>query len=274
MKKLLLIGGGGMLGTALEHALSSRHALTVLDRDQFDISKGHWNKLSVAGFDYVINAAGLINRRQEDAGQFYTVNAIFPHMLSALCAREGARFIHFSTDCVFDGIRAPFYEDSPRGATDLYGTTKMLGEPNLALVIRTSIIGPESKNYYNLLCWTLSQNHINGFTNHLWNGVTTLEIARLVDRIISESLFAEGVRHIFSEECSKYDLLRMICENFTHKAQITPSSAPEPRDTRLRTKYPEFHHALGIRSMQRQLTDLLAVAKPNGRWIYQESATA
>ncbi len=274
MNKLLLIGGSGMLGTALHYLLSQKHALTTLERSQFDIVKGHWDALSVTGFDYVINAAGLINRRQVDAGHFYTVNAIFPHVLSTLCAHSGARLIHFSTDCVFDGVLAPFLEDSPRGATDLYGTSKMFGEPNLALVIRTSIIGPEARNFYNLLCWTLSQNHINGFTNHMWNGVTTLEIARLVDRIISESLYVEGVRHIFSDDCSKYELIKMICGIFTHKAQITPISAPEPRDTRLRTKYPELHRTIGIRSMEQQLKDLLAVTQPNGHWVNNRDAIA
>lgn len=267
MKKLLLIGSGGMLGTALNHALSQRHMVSTLDRSQFDIAKGRWDKLSVAGFDYVINAAGLINRRQDDAAHFYTVNAIFPHVLSTLCAHSGARLIHFSTDCVFDGVRAPFSEDSPRDATDLYGTSKMLGEPNLALVIRTSIIGPEARNFYNLLCWALSQNHINGFTNHMWNGVTTLEIARLVERIISESLYVEGVRHIFSDDCSKYELIKMICDRFRHNACVSPARAPAPRDTRLRTKYPDFARSLGVQTMERQLTDLLAVTGRDGRWI-------
>jgi dTDP-4-dehydrorhamnose reductase len=274
MNRLLLIGGSGMLGTALHYVLSQKHALTTLERSQFDIVKGHWDALSVTGFDYVINAVGLINRRQDDAAHFYAINSVFPHVLAALCARSGARLIHFSTDCVFDGHQAPYFEDSPVSAADLYGKSKSLGEPNLALVIRTSIIGPEARNFYNLLCWALSQNHINGFTNHMWNGVTTLEIARLVDRIISESLYVEGVRHIFSDDCSKYELIKMICGIFTHKAQITPISAPAPRDTRLRTKYPELHRTIGVRSMERQLKDLLAVTEPNGHWINYRSVIA
>lgn len=274
MKKLLLIGSNGMLGTALNHVLSQGCAVSTLDRSQFDIAKGEWNKLSVAGFDYVINAAGIINRRQEDSASFYAVNSIFPHALSALCARSGVRLIHFSTDCVFDGHQAPYFENSPKLANDVYGKSKSLGEPNLALVIRTSIIGPEIQNFYNLLCWTLSQDHINGFTDHLWNGVTTLELSLLVGRIIKESLYTEGVRHIFSDDFSKYDLVKMICRNFRHNATVSPARSTVPRDTRLRTRHPDFIRLLGIKGMEHQLADLLAVTDPNGRWINLRSAVA
>ncbi|MGK2871466.1 MAG: SDR family oxidoreductase [Alphaproteobacteria bacterium] len=274
MKKLLLIGSDGMLGTALAYVLSQRHKVSRLDRSQFDITLAKWDMLSFDGFDYVINAAGLINRRQEDVSNFYIVNSVFPHVLSAQCARSKARLIHFSTDCVFDGVHAPYYEDSPRNAPDLYGSTKALGEPPLALVIRTSIIGPEARNFYNLLCWALAQQHINGFINHMWNGVTTLELARLVDHIIEETLFVEGVRHIFSDDCSKHDLLKMICNIFGHLPHITAASAPGPRDVRLRTKFPEYYRMLGIRSLERQLTDLLPLAGPDGHWIEQRSTTA
>ena len=182
--------------------------------------------------------------------------------------------IHFSTDCVFDGLNAPYDESSARSATDLYGRSKALGEPNMALVIRTSIIGPEANNFYNLLCWALSQTTIDGFTDHLWNGVTTLELARLVDDIISQSLFAEGVRHIFSNGCSKYALIKLICDRFDHKVQLIPVLSPTPRDTRLRTNFTEFHHSLGIRSLERQMMDLLPVTMPDGRWIrHRSSAT-
>lgn len=273
MKKLLLIGSNGMLGSALRHVLSKRHSLSAFDRRQFDIAKGQWENLSVSGFDYVINAAGLINRRHVTDAELYTVNAVFPHVLSALCARHGARLIHFSTDCVFDGVHAPFYENSPRLAQDAYGKSKALGEPALALVIRTSIIGPECGNFYNLLCWTLAQTHINGFTGHLWNGVTTLEAARVIDQIIERSLFTEGVRHIFADDCSKYELVQMICRAYGHPAHITPDAAGAPRDTRLRTNYPEFLGSFGIQSMPDQLRQLCAVSNHEGRWINDRSIT-
>lgn len=274
MKKLLLIGSEGMLGSALLHVLSRSNDVSTLDRCQFDIAKAEWQKLSVAGFDYVINAAGLINRRVEERESFYIINAIFPHVLSALCARHGCGLIHFSTDCVFDGVHAPFYEDSPAAAPDLYARSKALGEPAQALVIRTSIIGPEQKHYYNLLCWSLAQTHIKGFTNHLWNGITTFELARLIEKIISGSLYVEGVRHLFSEDSSKYELIRSICAVFSHDAHIAETLAPETRDTRLRTRFPDFIQALGIRPRQQQLMELLNLAGSNGRWLKQEQCAS
>lgn len=255
-----------MLGTALRHVLSERHELVCLDRHAFDIASDDWRHLSVDGFDYVLNAAGLINRRDAPDEHYYRVNAVFPHALSTLCALAGARLIHFSTDCVFDGRNGPFDEAAPTAAADLYGRTKALGEPLGALVIRTSIIGPESHNKYNLLCWTLAQRRINGFTNHFWNGVTTLELARMIARIIDEALFEPGIRHIYSEPLHKCDLVRLICETFGHDAQITPMPAPDMRDTRLCTVYPEFLARLDPHPLRQQIADLVAVSRPDGSW--------
>jgi dTDP-4-dehydrorhamnose reductase len=266
MSRLLVLGRDGMLGAALAHGLAKTHTVTALARADFDIESGRWQALPVEGYDCVLNAAGLINKREVPADAFYTVNAVFPHALAAHCRNAGVKLIHFSTDCVFAGNGAPYYEDSPTDALDVYGRSKALGEPLHGMTLRTSIIGPEVRNGYNLMCWGLRQRAIKGFTNIYWNGVTTVALTTAIGRIIAQGLYVDGVRHLHSTDASKHDVLKMICTAFGSKAEITPTEWPTPRDVRLRTRHPDLLAALEIPPLERQLADLVPLSTPDGYW--------
>jgi dTDP-4-dehydrorhamnose reductase len=83
----------------------------------------------------------------------------------------------------------------------VYGKTKSLGEvrsPNVNH-LRCSIIGPEQKGHLSLLDWLLNQPQgakVCGYTNHLWNGVTTLAFAKLCHGIMSKQLELSHVQHV------------------------------------------------------------------------------
>lgn len=266
MRRILLLGSEGMLGSALARVLKAKFEITALTRVDFDIESAAWSALPVAGYDYVLNAAGMINKRQDNPDTFYTVNAVFPHVLAELCAARGVRLIHFSTDCVFAGTAAPYYEDARTDADDLYGRTKILGEPVTGMTLRTSIIGPELRNAYNLLCWALAQREIRGFTNIFWNGLTTVALAHAVHTIIERDLYVSGLRHLHATDCSKCDLVKIICSAFGSDARITPVEWEFVRDVRLRTRHPEFMAQLNIPPISEQIAELVPLADRNGRW--------
>ena len=99
--------------------------------------------------DVVVNAVGLV-KQLEEAGDPYlavAINSLLPHRLAGVCERTGARLIHISTDCVFDGRRGGYVETDLPNAQDLYGRSKALGETTpaepAALTLRTSFIGRE-----------------------------------------------------------------------------------------------------------------------------------
>ena len=99
--------------------------------------------------------------------------------------------IQIATDCVYSGKTGGYNEDSLHDALDAYGKTKSLGEVRSStfLNIRSSIIGPEINHKVLLLEWFLKQPKgavLNGFSNHLWNGVTTLQFAELCLTIIKK----------------------------------------------------------------------------------------
>jgi len=106
----------------------------------------------------------------------------------------------------------------------------MLGEPQECLTLRTSIVGEELSGFMSLLEWTKKQNGkaINGYTNHLWNGVTTKEFGNICSKIIDDrSRYPQnGVYHIFSDTVSKYDMLLAFNEKYSLNCHINPDPKP------------------------------------------------
>jgi len=123
--------------------------------------------------------------------------------------------IHVTTDCVFSGKTGSYHEYSTPDETNDYGTSKSLGELCDGTIIRTSIIGEELTNKRSLLEWVISNENrtINGYSNHFWNGVTCLQLAKIIYKIINENSYWKGVRHIYSPtSVSKYELCKMISD--------------------------------------------------------------
>ena len=77
------------------------------------------------------------------------------------------------------------------------------------IIIRTSFIG----EYSGLLKWIISNknNIIDGYNNCIWNGITALELAKFIKKIINLKLLDEKIIHIFSnKKYSKYELCKLI----------------------------------------------------------------
>ena len=143
--------------------------------------------------DSVINCIGILIKgsKNNPANAIY-VNAYFPHKLSEILHSilPNSKVIHISTDCVFSGAEGNYKDSDIKNALDTYGMTKNLGEliNDKDLTIRTSIIGPElKKNGEGLMHWVFNQREVgelNGYQKSIWGGVTTLELAKIIDKKI------------------------------------------------------------------------------------------
>ena len=248
--RLLILGGSGMLGHQLWRGLHSLHDTWVTLRrpvadfaahNLFDEAKAIQvdditdddalgRALGQAKPEAVINCVGLIKQRDEASDESLTrrVNAEFPHHLAKRCGEAGARLIHFSTDCVFAGTEGNYTESDPPDATDLYGQSKHRGEVADAhcVTLRTSVIGHELGTNFALLDWFLSQRGqaVSGFTKAIYSGLTTLEMARIVERILTCHTDLSGVWHVASEPISKFELLKLCQAKLGWDGVIEPSA--------------------------------------------------
>jgi dTDP-4-dehydrorhamnose reductase len=175
--------------------------------------------------DVIINCMGIIKREDVPKIDFTSVNTIFPHTVAYVCESVGAELLHVSTDCVYDGLEGNYDENHIHTADDLYGMSKSGGEVDNATVIRTSLIGEEVGQSRSLIEWIKSNANktVNGYTNHVWNGITCLQFAKLCDDIIENGLFWRGVKHIISpSKITKHDLVKLISDVYELNINVMP----------------------------------------------------
>jgi len=222
--KILLFGRYGMLGNYVYHKLSQYYDIIFFTRKEYDIESNDYEKLNflIKNIDVIINCAGIIPHKSTNIKENISVNALFPQLLNCICIQQNIKFIHITTDCVFSGDRGNYKEDDIHDSTYIYGITKSTGEPKGACIIRTSIIGEEIKSKVSLLEWTKSQNKIYGYTNHYWNGITCFQLSEIIFEIIEKNMYWKGVRHIYGEKVSKYNLIKKIIKIYNLNVELIP----------------------------------------------------
>lgn len=247
--KILILGATGMLGQTLFTNLSERDSLDVyatarslsglekwfapelLAKIQGGVEAENFDSilrvLAEVRPDVVINCIGIIKQLPvaKDPLISISINSLFPHRLALACKAVGARMIHVSTDCVFDGAKGNYTEKDESNATDLYGRTKFLGEvyyPH-CVTLRTSIIGHELKGRHGLIDWFLSQEgKVRGFTRAIYTGFPTVEISKIISQYVIPNKELSGLYQVSSTPISKYDLLRLVADCYGKQIEIEP----------------------------------------------------
>ena len=267
-KKIIVLGGSGMLGSMVADYLSRDPDLEVTATTRTEklaavcqarLGKINWLLLdataadggscakSIAGFDWVINAIGIIkplihDDNPQEIERALRVNALFPHTLASAASATGSRVLQIATDCVYDGTKGHYVEPDTHDPLDVYGKTKSLGEVFAKEVhhLRCSIIGPEFKEPKSLLEWFLGQSEgaqVNGFVNHNWNGVTTLHFAKLCQGVIKEDLPLPRLQHVVPRgEVTKHEMLGHFARCFRREdLTVNPTAAATVIDRTLAT---------------------------------------
>lgn len=235
--RYLVLGGAGMAGHVVARFLAARGhdvdtvarshrvvpvdiTLDVTDRDGLD-------RVVTGGvYDVVVNCVGmLIEACERDPAAAVLTNAHLPQYLAGLLAGRTTRLIQLSTDCVFSGKAGPYAEGASYDGQRVYDRSKALGEVvnGKDLTLRMSIIGPEvDAGGDGLFNWfARQQGRIKGYTRALWNGVTTVELARAIEALSAEDV--SGLVHLVpAESVSKFELLHKLDAVFGAGLEIEP----------------------------------------------------
>lgn len=200
---------GNIVGTEKDKIIQINHI------DEYQINK----IIEAFAPSHIVNCIGVIKQKSSDLQnieEVIKINSVLPHVIYRLSRNSESRLIHFSTDCVFSGCVGDYMEEDISDATDLYGKSKYLGELNAAdsLTIRTSIIGHEYLSKNSLLEWFLAQRgDVRGFHNAFFNGLTTFEIAKILEDHILADRSLNGTLHVGGNSISKFHLLKLF-KNF------------------------------------------------------------
>lgn len=143
--RLLLFGASGQVGTALQRTTPASWTVTAHDVGETDIR----NERAVAAAIDSVRPAAIINcaaftnvdGAEGQPDEAHMVNAVAPGIIAAAAARAGVRFIHISTDYVFDGeAHKPYRTDAATGPRSVYGQTKLDGENRVRRADPSSVI--------------------------------------------------------------------------------------------------------------------------------------
>lgn len=195
-------------------------------------------------YDVVINCIGILNQAaEENHSMALYLNSYLPHLIAETIKDIKTKLIHMSTDCVFAGNTGPYFEKSLRDGKTFYDRSKALGEveDDRNLTFRNSIVGPDmNENGIGLFNWFMKQNGaIKGFTSVLWTGVTTLTLAKAMEKAIEENLC--GLYNLVNNiSISKYDLLVLFNKYFRNNRLIIEKNDDLKLDKSLRNSRSDF----------------------------------
>lgn len=241
MKKVAVLGSTGMAGHVIatyleekEYVIYNTSRSAANNKNSASIDACNIEELEKwldkVDPDYVINCIGVLqNDSDQRPDKAILLNAFLPQKLAFKYKNSQTKVIHLSTDCVFSGATGGYTEDSTQDGTTIYDRSKALGEIRNCkdLTFRMSIIGPDiNENGGGLFNWFMKQSgKINGYTKAVWNGVTTIELARAIDSAIKCDL--RGLYHLTPQTpILKYDLLSLIGDVFDRDdIQIEPYDA-------------------------------------------------
>jgi len=274
MTRIAILGSSGMLGSTLTQVLSLRFD-EVIEFNRSGVPQIKSNRcfkidaatnpdftqlFSRLNIDYLVNSIGMIKQviNEDDPSDLQKtreVNCEFVAKLNVYSEVTGVPVIQIGTDCVFSGSRGDYLETDLFEATDIYSQTKIDGERKspLAMILRTSIVGKEIKKSNSLLDWVLSQKintELNGYSNHIWNGLTTLHFSNIVKGIVEANNFRAGTFHVVPNgRVSKYELLKIISGKFNRlDLKIVGFETTTPVNRSLGTINPSFNRQLWVQA--------------------------
>lgn len=250
MTRILITGASGLLGVNLALEAAKRYEVVGVLHTQrlhnpgFETTQADLLQpnevarvLDEAKPDWVINCAALadLDACEQQSQLAQQLNAELPGRLATETSKRGLRFLHVSTDAVYDGSKGDYREKDAPAPISVYGRTKRLGElavrgANIkALIVRPNLFGWSvsgqrslAEFFYNNL---RAGNSVSGFSDRFFCPLHVGDLAAIMLELLEKDL--NGHYHVVSSDnVSKYDFGVAIAKRFGLDAKlIEPAGA-------------------------------------------------
>jgi dTDP-4-dehydrorhamnose reductase len=230
-----------MLGRDLDLMSRSKYSVSVLGRDELDITSRDAlaARLSRSPVDWVINCAAAtdVDRCEREPEWAYAVNAQGAGNVAAACEAVGARLIHLSTDFVFSGeLRRPYVETDAVDPINVYGASKLAGEREVmthcpgATIVRTQwLYGRHGRSFPRAILNRAKSHPVEGLrvvSDQTGAPTWTVHLARKLAWLVETPI--PGIVHLNNAgECTRHEwaieLLRAARFDDVHVAECLSS---------------------------------------------------
>ena len=287
--KVIVTGAGGQLGRALQATAPAHADIVALDRAALDIG----DEAAVVALvdetepDLIINAAAYtaVDRAEADQDAAYRINATGAGNLAAAAAVQRSRYIHVSTDFVFDGASgSPYRPDHPTAPIGIYGASKLAGEQAVlqadpdALIIRTAwVYGSTGHNFVRTMLRLMTErDEVRVVADQIGTPTFADGLARALWAL--DAAGATGIHHwTDSGATSWYDFAVAIQEEalaiglLSRAVPVVPIATSDYPTPARRPAYSVLDKSSAIALLgapaphwRAQLRDMLGVIKANG----------
>lgn len=135
--KALIVGTTGQLARALRRVTPQSVHVVALSRDEYRLGDSSEldRHLDVHSPDVLINAAAYtaVDQAESDRHSAFAANAEAVALMAESCEQRSIKFVHVSTDFVFDGSAGrPYRPDDATNPLGVYGLSKLEGEQRIA----------------------------------------------------------------------------------------------------------------------------------------------
>lgn len=270
--KILLLGGAGMLGHALQETFTDSD-LTVWDRPELDITNREQVKEKIAALkpEVIINAAAYTNvdQAEKDKDAAFAVNATGVQNVAQAAQDNNATLVHYSTDYIFPGDKVEGYteDDKPGPPVNIYGESKLAGEqaiqkigPKFYLIRTAWLYGAYGKNFVDtILELGRTRENLNVVNDQYGSPTNTKDLARATKELLEK--YEPGIYHAVNEGATTwFNLAVQIFQLKGLKVNVDPVTTDKfPRPAK-RPKYSILMNTRGprLRNWQAALDEYLA----------------
>lgn len=273
---ILVTGANGQLGSELKElsAAYSQYKFTFLTRSEFALNDNEKIKdfLKSKHFDFLINCAAYtaVDKAESESELAYQINATAVGLLAAACRDNNIKFLHISTDYVFDGnAKEPYTVDDLTKPQTVYGASKLEGERFVmnensdAIIIRTSwVYSSFGKNFVKTMLRLFQEKEeISVVNDQIGSPTYAADLADLIMKMISSGQWYEGIYHFSNEGViSWYDFANAIkkfsgssCKINPIPTSAYPTAAKRPAWSVLEKRKIQQHYGIQFRNWEESL---------------------